>query len=136
MNGFSNGHRQVRRMEDTRPRRVKQCESCKARNVLAVCQEGQTYPGVCNKCGNYPGTISSYGACPHDPVHRWDEKNVCEKLRIAEDAKTRKRKKEVYPTDEIPHLWVHAWRSQGNARNAAGNLYFQQASIFSYGSHH
>jgi len=46
-----------------------------------------------------------------------------------------KRKKEVFPTDEIPHLWMHSWRSQGNARNSCGNLYFQQASIFSYGSH-
>jgi hypothetical protein len=67
--------------------------------------------------------------------HRQVRRTEDEKLRIAEEAKTRKRKKEVFPTDEIPHLWVHAWRSQGNARNAAGNLYFQQASIFSYGSH-
>jgi hypothetical protein len=30
---------------------------------------------------------------------------------------------------------MHSWRSQGNARNSAGNLYFQQASIYSYGNH-
>ena len=136
MNGFSNGSTpRFARQENTTPRRVKQCESCKARNVLAVPAKGETFPSVCNKCGKYVGTISSYHACPHDPIHRWDEKVVCEKQRIEQDLATRKRRKEVFQTDEIPHLWFHAYKTQRTARNSAGNLYFDGPSIFSYGSH-
>ena len=42
--------------------------------------------------------------------------------------------KTVFPTDEIPHLWAH--QTQAEARNGGrNNLYFEGATIFSYGSH-
>jgi hypothetical protein len=44
-----------------------------------------------------------------------------------------KRKKHVYDTGEIPHLWAH--RTQEEARNRQGNLYFTGDTIYSYGSH-
>jgi hypothetical protein len=44
-----------------------------------------------------------------------------------------KRKKHVFDTGQIPHLWVH--RTQGEARNRQGNLYFTGDTIYSYGSH-
>jgi len=45
----------------------------------------------------------------------------------------KKRKKYVYDTGEIPHLWAH--RTQDEARNRQGNLYFTGDTIYSYGSH-
>jgi hypothetical protein len=45
----------------------------------------------------------------------------------------KKRKKYVYDTGEIPHLWAH--RTQDEARNRQGNLYFDGDTIYSYGSH-
>jgi hypothetical protein len=44
-----------------------------------------------------------------------------------------KRKKHVFDTGEIPHLWAH--RTQDEARNRQGNLYFTVDTIYSYGSH-
>jgi hypothetical protein len=44
-----------------------------------------------------------------------------------------KRKKHVFDTGEIPHLWAH--RTQDEARNRQGNLYFTGDTIHSYGSH-
>ena len=44
-----------------------------------------------------------------------------------------KRKKCVFDTGEIPHLWAH--RTQDEARNRQGNLYFTGDTIYSYGSH-
>src|SRR5258708_13051749 len=44
-----------------------------------------------------------------------------------------KRKKHVFATSEIPHLWAH--RTQDEARNRQGNLYFTGDTIYSYGSH-
>ena len=44
-----------------------------------------------------------------------------------------KRKKHVFDTGEIPHLWAH--RTQEDARNRQGNLYFTGDTIYSYGSH-
>jgi hypothetical protein len=44
-----------------------------------------------------------------------------------------KRKKQVFDTGEIPHLWAH--RTQDEARNRQGNLYFTGDTIYSYGSH-
>jgi hypothetical protein len=44
-----------------------------------------------------------------------------------------KRKKLVFDTGEIPHLWAH--RTQEEARNRQGNLYFTSNTIYSYGSH-
>src|SRR5258708_7491843 len=52
---------------------------------------------------------------------------------VLAEAKTRKRKKTVFDTGEIPHLWAH--KVQENARNAQGNFYFENDIIFSYGSH-
>jgi hypothetical protein len=52
---------------------------------------------------------------------------------LKQSAVTRKRAKTVFPTDEIPHLWMH--KVQGSARNAGGNLYFNGDTIYSYGSH-
>lgn len=43
------------------------------------------------------------------------------------------RKKYVVDTGEIPHLWAH--RTQDEARNRQGNLYFTGDTIYSYGSH-
>jgi hypothetical protein len=40
------------------------------------------------------------------------------------------RTKHVFPTHEIPHLWAH--RTQEDARNPQGNLYFKSATIYSY----
>ena len=45
----------------------------------------------------------------------------------------KKRKKHVFDTGEIPHLWAH--RTQDDARNKQGNLYFTGDTIYSYGSH-
>ncbi len=45
----------------------------------------------------------------------------------------KKRKKHVFDTGEIPHLWAH--RTQDEARNRQGNLYFTADTIYSYGSH-
>jgi hypothetical protein len=44
-----------------------------------------------------------------------------------------KSKKHVFDTGEIPHLWAH--RTQEEARNCQGNLYFTGHTIYSYGSH-
>jgi len=44
-----------------------------------------------------------------------------------------KKKKYVFDTGEIPHLWAH--RTQDEARNRQGNLYFTGDTIYSYGSH-
>jgi hypothetical protein len=44
-----------------------------------------------------------------------------------------KRQKHVFDTGEIPHLWAH--RTQEDARNKQGNLYFERDTIYSYGSH-
>lgn len=43
------------------------------------------------------------------------------------------RTRHVYPTDEIPHLWMH--RTQESARNPGGNLFFEGDTIYSYGHH-
>lgn len=43
------------------------------------------------------------------------------------------RQKHVFDTSEIPHLWAH--KTQADARNAQGNLYFTDDTIYSYGSH-
>lgn len=40
------------------------------------------------------------------------------------------RQRNVYPTAEIPHLWAHA--RQQSARNPQGNLFFRDATIYSY----
>lgn len=45
----------------------------------------------------------------------------------------KKRQKHVFATGEIPHLWAH--RTQDDARNKQGNLYFTRDTIYSYGSH-
>jgi hypothetical protein len=45
----------------------------------------------------------------------------------------KKRTKYVFDSGEIPHLWVH--RTQDEARNRQGNLYFNGDTIYSYGSH-
>lgn len=39
----------------------------------------------------------------------------------------------VYPNREIPHLWAH--KTQSRARNAKGTLYFDGATIYSYGNY-
>lgn len=44
-----------------------------------------------------------------------------------------KRTRNVFPTDEIPHLWAH--KVQGSGRNQSGNLFFENEIIFSYGHH-
>jgi hypothetical protein len=43
------------------------------------------------------------------------------------------KKKVVYTSAEIPHLWVH--QKVTEARNRQGNLYFVGDTIYSYGSH-
>lgn len=44
-----------------------------------------------------------------------------------------KRRRHVFDTGEVPHLWAH--RTQDDARNKQGNLYFTGDTIYSYGSH-
>ncbi len=44
-----------------------------------------------------------------------------------------KRQKQVFSSGEIPHKWFH--RTQDSARNSRGSLYFENETIFSYGSH-
>ena len=44
-----------------------------------------------------------------------------------------KRRKHVFDTGEVPHLWAH--RTQDDARNKQGNLYFTGDTIYSYGAH-
>lgn len=46
-----------------------------------------------------------------------------------------KRRKEVYPTDEIAHLWAAQSPDVPSARNPGGNFYFSGPTIYSYGSH-
>jgi hypothetical protein len=46
---------------------------------------------------------------------------------------TTKRQRHVFPTHEVPHLWAH--KTQNDARNPQGNLYFSGDTIYSYGSH-
>jgi hypothetical protein len=43
------------------------------------------------------------------------------------------RKKQVFKTEEIPHLWAH--KTQESARNSQGNLFFEGDTIYSYGRH-
>jgi hypothetical protein len=45
----------------------------------------------------------------------------------------KKRVKEVFKTGEIAHLWAH--QTQAQARNSAGNLFFEGPTIYSYGRH-
>ena len=50
-----------------------------------------------------------------------------------QEQKQMKRTRNVYPSNEIPHLWAH--KTQDSARNPQGNFYFDGATIYSYGSH-
>ena len=45
----------------------------------------------------------------------------------------KKRQRHVFTSGEIPHLWAH--RTQDDARNQKGSLYFTGDTIYSYGSH-
>ncbi len=45
----------------------------------------------------------------------------------------KKRKRHIFPSCEIPHLWMH--QVQEEARNSNGSLYFSGPTIYSYGSH-
>lgn len=113
-------------MSEPKRYRVRQCGNCKARNIITVTASNNL--SVCPKCGEHP-TISSYSACPHNPVHAWSERGLC----IKAQASTRKRQKQVFSTGEIPHLWAH--KIQESARNPQKNLYFEGDTIYSYGSH-
>lgn len=48
-----------------------------------------------------------------------------------------KRIREVYSTNEIPHLWAHQLTPNGvsHARNPQGNFYYNGDTIYSYGGH-
>ena len=102
--------------------RVK-CQECKKQTTAKN--------GVCDSCGQYPGMISSYRDCPHNPVHAWNERGDC--LRQIVKARKGKRVKHVVSSGQVPHLWYH--KAQDSARTSTGNLYFEGATIFSYGSH-
>lgn len=41
--------------------------------------------------------------------------------------------KQVFNTDAVTHIWAH--RTQSSARNKQGNLFFADATIYSYGRH-
>jgi len=45
------------------------------------------------------------------------------------------RKRHVFPTDRIAHLWFHDHAAQEHARNEPNNFYFKGAVIYSYGDH-
>jgi hypothetical protein len=120
--GFSTGisRTYTRNQSGERHYRVK-CEACKKQTTAHM--------GVCDSCGEYPGIVSSYAACPHDPVHTWKERGTC----IKQSAKGRKRVRRVVDSGEVPHLWYH--KVQDSAKNAKGSLYFEGDTIYSYGSH-
>lgn len=48
---------------------------------------------------------------------------------VAQEAVAGKRKRRVFPTDEVPHLWIH--QAQEDARNKQYNLYFEGPTIYS-----
>ena len=54
-------------------------------------------------------------------------------LKTTPEVKPSKRQRSVFPTAEIPHLWFH--QTQSEARNPGRNLYFENDTIYSYGSH-
>lgn len=105
--------------------RVKECQNCQARNIITVPDTKASVIPVCPQCGECP-TISSYGDCPHNPVHAWREKAMCLKAQI----KTRKRAKQVFSTGEIPHLWAH--KVQPSAHNSQWSMSFENGVIYSY----
>lgn len=41
--------------------------------------------------------------------------------------------KRVHPTRQVIHLWAH--QTQSDARNAAGNVFFEGPTLYSYGRH-
>src|SRR5687768_2307948 len=41
--------------------------------------------------------------------------------------------KQVFNNSEVPHIW--AQQSQPSGRNSNGNIYFEGATIYSYGRH-
>jgi hypothetical protein len=43
------------------------------------------------------------------------------------------RQKQVFPRDELAHLWAH--RTQDSARDSGGSMYFTGPTLYSYGSH-
>jgi len=45
------------------------------------------------------------------------------------------RKRHVFPTDRIAHLWFHDHVAQEHARNEPNNFYFKDTVIYSYGDH-
>jgi len=69
----------------------------------------------------------SYGQ--YSAEHRESPSNP---LRYSE-SNGKRAKRQVYPTDEIPHLWMH--QTQESARNPGGNLFFNDGVIYSYGNH-
>jgi len=54
-------------------------------------------------------------------------------LAVSASVPSSKRVKQVYPTNEIPHLWAH--KTQSSAHNPQHNLYFEDETIYSYGWH-
>ena len=86
-----------------------------------------------NELDAHIGTHSTYRDCQHDPVHEWSERGDCIAQRVAQQAKPRKRTKQVYGTGKIPHLWSH--KTQESARNPQRNLFFEHGTIYSYGTH-
>lgn len=117
-------------MSDSKRYRVK-CEHCT--RVTTATRNTETHAASCDTCGKEITFISSVRDCPHDPVHMWSERGKCITQTAKERAAKSTRKREVFPTDEIPHLWAH--KVQDNARNPGGNLYFSNETIYSYGSH-
>ena len=71
--------------------------------------------------------------CNHNPAHEWTERAECTRMRLESNAANWKRSKQVFNTGEIPHLWAH--KVQASARNAQGNIYFEDETIYSYGPH-
>src|SRR3990167_3993280 len=43
------------------------------------------------------------------------------------------RTRHVYPTSEIPHLWIY--QKQDSAKNSSHNLFYEGKFIYSYGLH-
>lgn len=63
---------------------------------------------------------------------RFDNMAEAVPTKESKGAKMSDRKKYVFPTDEIPHLWAHSHELQGQARNPQNNLYFTGATLYSY----
>lgn len=119
-------------MKDIKQYRVK-CDHCKRIVEVSNPDSDSGYVRHCPKCNGEITFISSYRGCEHNPAHMWTERGKCVSQSAKENAAKSKRGRTVYPSDEIPHLWMH--KATSSARNPQNNLFFRDSTIYSYGGH-